>query len=76
MNMVFKRIVFDDFVDDTKHYNTYWVEMCPNCHRRYKGIIGNRADDGGTACSTCSVYGCNNEAYYYVDFDMNEVEFI
>lgn len=50
--------------------------MCPHCHNKYKGILGNRADDGGIAWATCYVKGCNNEADYYVDFDMNEVEFI
>lgn len=69
-----KQIVFDDYVDDTLEYNSYWVGMCPHCHNKYKGILGNRVDDCGSGC--CSVKGCNNEASYYVDFDMNEVEFV
>lgn len=40
-----------------------------------KGILGKRADNGGTACGTCSVKGCENEADYYVDFDKSEVKF-
>lgn len=76
MNMIYKQIVFDDYTDDTEKYSTYWVEMCPHCYSKYKDILGSRADDGGTACSTCSVKGCDKEADYYVDFDMNEVEFI
>lgn len=71
-----KQIVFDDYADDTEEYKSYWVEMCPHCHNKYKGILGNRADDGGTACGTCSVKGCNNEANYYVDFGINEVAFV
>ena len=71
-----KQIVFDDFEDNTEEYDSYWVEMCPHCHNKYKGILGNRADDGGTACGTCSVKGCENDADYYVDFNMNEVTFI
>lgn len=71
-----KQIVFDDFEDNTEEYDSYWVEMCPHCHNKYRGILGNRADDGGTACGTCSVKGCENEADYYVDFNMNEVTFI
>lgn len=71
-----KQIVFDDFEDNTEEYDSYWVEMCPHCHNKYKGILGNRADDGGTACGTCSVKGCANDADYYVDFNMNEVAFI
>ncbi len=71
-----KQIVFDDFEDNTEEYDSYWVEMCPHCHNKYKGVLGNRADDGGTACGTCSVKGCENDADYYVDFNMNEVTFI
>ena len=78
-NMVYiskrgRKIVFDDYVDNTVDYASYWVEMCPHCHNKYKGILGNRVDDSG-ACATCSVKGCNNEARYYVDFNMDEVEF-
>lgn len=79
MNMVYtsnngEKIVFDDFVNNTAEYNSYWAEMCPCCHNKYKSILGDRVDDGGTACGICSVKGCDNEADYYVDFDMNEVE--
>ena len=70
-----KQIVFDDYVDNTIEFNSYWVEMCSHCHNKYRGILGKRADDGGTACGTCSVKGCENEANYYVDFNKNEVKF-
>ena len=68
-------ITFDDFEDNTEEYGSYWVEMCPTCLEKYKSILGSRMDDGGTACATCSVEGCHNEADYYVDFDKNEVTF-
>lgn len=73
-----KQITFDDFVDNAlvDDFGSYWVEMCPHCHNKYRSILGNRADDGGTACGTCSVKGCENEADYYVDFNRNEVSFI
>lgn len=79
-NMVYtsereEQIVFDDYVDNTKEYNSYWVEMCSCCLNKYKDIIGNRVDDGGAACGICSVKGCENEADYYVDFDKDEVKF-
>lgn len=73
MNMIFKRIVFDDYVDNTIEHNSYWVGMCQHCRDKYNSILGNRVDDCGSGF--CSVKGCNNEADYYVDFDMNEVEF-
>lgn len=70
-----RQIVFDDFVANTTEYGSYWVEMCPHCHNKYKGILGQRIDDGGTACGVCCVEGCGNEADYYVDFSVNEVNF-
>lgn len=73
--MVYKNIVFDDFVDNTKEYNSYYVGMCPHCYNKYKNILGNRVDEGGSPWGTCYVNGCWNEADYYVDFDMNEVGF-
>jgi hypothetical protein len=69
-----KKIIFDDYVDNTVEYNSYWVGMCKHCYDKHKGILGNRVDDCGSGL--CSVKGCNNEADYYVDFDMNEVEFV
>lgn len=80
-NMVYtsnkgKKIVFDDYVDNTEEYNIFYVEMCRHCHNKYRGILGTRADDGGIAMGTCSVKGCDNEAHYYVDFDKSEVKFV
>lgn len=83
-NMVFtskrgKQIVFDDFCDDyedDEEIPFVWVEMCPRCHNKYRGILGNRCDDGGSAQATCSVKGCNNTANYYVDFNSKEVKII
>ena len=69
-----KQIVFDDYVDNTFEFNSYWVGMCSHCHNKYRGILGNRVDRG-SAWGTCFVKGCNNEADYYVDFHMDEVEF-
>lgn len=71
-----KQIVFDNYVDNTEEYNSYWVEMCPHCHNKYRGILGSRADDGGSAQGICSVKDCENTADYYVDFDENEVSFV
>ena len=77
-NMVYlsidgNEVVFDDYVDNTIEYHSYWVGMCTHCRNKYKSILGNRVDDCGSGF--CSVKGCENEADYYVDFDMNEVEF-
>ena len=71
-----KRIVFDDFYfyedRDFPERGNYYVEMCQKCHRKYRGILGDRFDDGGSACGTCSVLGCENEAHYYVDFNPDD----
>ena len=80
MNMIFKakngnKIVFDDYVDNTEEYDSYYVEMCQDCFNKHKDDIGFRIDEDG-ACGICSVKGCSNEADYYVDFDKDEVEFI
>ena len=79
LNMVYtskrgKQITFDDFEDNTADFDSYWGEMCPSCHNKYRGILGDRASIG--AMGTCSVKGCENEADYYVDFNKNEVSFI
>lgn len=71
-----KHITFDDFVDNTKEYDSFWVEMCSQCYKKYKDILGKRVDEGGIACGTCSVKWCTNEADYYVDFGKNEVKFV
>lgn len=70
-----KTIEFDDFCDNTEEYQSYWVEMCPRCHNKYRGILGKRCDDGMTAQGICSVKGCERDADYYVDFSMEEVGF-
>lgn len=80
-NMVYtskrgKQIVFDDFVNEIKEYGSCYVEMCPHCHNKYRGILGKRCDASGTAMGTCSVKGCWREADYYVDFDKNEISFV
>ena len=75
MNMTYKDIIFDDFVNNTKEYNSYYVEMCSCCLDKHKDVLGNRIDDGHNAWGICSVKGCGNEADCYIDFDVNEVTF-
>lgn len=70
-----RMIVFDDYTDETNEYNSCWVEMCPHCRKKYRGILGRRVDDGNSPWGVCSVKGCENDAEYYVDFNRNEVEF-
>ena len=72
-----KTITFDDWTEAEDFGNVpfVWVSMCPSCHNKYRGILGNRCVDGGSGI--CSVKGCVNESEWYVDFydHTEEVEF-
>jgi hypothetical protein len=73
------RIVFDDYEveeDSEKEIPSAWVEMCPNCKRKYLGILGENRFDDGSAVGTCSVEGCWKESGSYVDFKLDEVSFL
>ena len=80
-NMVYtpkrgQRIVFDCYEDCTEEFGTYWADMCLSCYNKYKNILGNRVSESGSVAAACYVKGCQNrEADYYVDFDMEEVDF-
>lgn len=76
MKMIYKEIVFDDFVDQREEYGGYYACMCGSCRDKYKHILGNRIDDGISGFGICSVDECWNEYECYVDFDMNEVKFV
>ena len=69
----YKGIIFDDYATDSDGH--YWSEICPQCVERNKDVITNELDDGGTAYSICSVFRCDNVAYYYFDFDDKFVNF-
>ena len=66
-----REIVFDDCTHD-EEYGTYWVGMCSACFNKYKNILAGKEDDCGSG--VCSVYGCNNEADYYIDFTSEELQ--
>lgn len=68
-------VVFDDFVDDTKDYRQYWVGICPCCKNKFNSLLKDRIDEN-VAEGLCSVEGCENEAEYCIDFDMDEVEIV
>ena len=72
-----KKIRFDDFVDNTAEYGSYWANMCPTCRNKYRSILKNRVTDDGSDTAVCSVEGCSKgNAHYYVDFDSAEVEIV
>lgn len=78
-SMIFERngekIVFDDFVDETKENKGYWVDLCPKCQNKYKNILGERISKSGAKENMCSVRECCEETEYYVDFKKDEVRF-
>ena len=76
-----KTITFDNWEENRnwkeEHLSPYWVDLCPHCYNKYKGILGNRVDDAGSGTAACSVEGCDNtNAEYYVDFSENDVRFV
>lgn len=70
--LLYKGIVFDDFVDETEEYGTFYVHICEPCYQKHKNKIGNRIDKG-SANGYCSVEGCQNEAEHYIDFVPNDI---
>lgn len=73
-----REIVFDDWEDerDDPELGGLWVEICPHCHNKYKGILKGKVCNGGSGVGSCGVDGCwNDDACYYVDFKDDEVEF-
>lgn len=80
--MVYKGIRFDDWVDDKEDngedFENYWSEICEKCWNKYKNIFGeNRMDDSGSGEACCGIDGCNSkDAYIYIDFQPDEVEFV
>lgn len=72
------RLFFDDYEldDDMDGEVIAWTEMCPACKRKYLGILGQNRFDDGSAQGICGVEGCQNEADSYVDFKLNEVNFL
>ena len=72
-----KRVAFDDYAGPVEDFRTYWSQICPHCHNKYRGILGKKSSRDGSDTATCGVKGCNNTgASYYVDFEANEVVFM
>lgn len=70
-----EKIVFDNWETD-KEYDGYWVDLCPDCIKKYGHILENKLDDAGSGVASCSVCGCSNtNAGCYADFKENEVSF-
>ena len=71
-----KRIKFDSWTEDRKENGIYWVNMCSSCHRKYRGILGKRAEKCACDGLYCEVCDCGNiGAAWYVNFAPNEVVF-
>lgn len=72
-----KRVVFDDYTDNTEESGTYWSQTCKHCHNKYRGILNNKSCESPSDTTICGVKGCNNVGEgYYVDFEANEVVFV
>lgn len=67
-------LLFDDYINESEDYGTYYVLMCEDCRRKYAENFKHepKAVTSG-ANGICSVCGCENEADYYIDFDTSHV---
>ena len=76
-----KTIVFDNWEENENwkedNLSPYWVDLCPHCHNKFKGILKNKICDWGSGVAACSVEGCKNmNAGYYADFNEDDVSFV
>lgn len=77
--MIFKskkgKIVFDTW-EKNNEFGGYWVDLCPDCIKKYRHLLDGRLDDSGSGLDSCSVCGCTNaNAGCYADFKEEEVIF-
>ena len=76
-----KTIMFDNWEENEnwkeENLSPYWVDLCPHCHNKFRGILKNKICDGGFGVAACSVEGCNNvNAEWYADFNEDDVSFV
>lgn len=70
-----EQIVFDAW-EKNEEFGGYWVDLCPDCIKKYHHLLDGRLDDSGSGSACCSVCGCMNEnAGCYADFKEDEVTF-
>lgn len=70
-----EQIVFDAW-EKNEEFEGYWVDLCPDCIKKYHHLLDGRLDDSGSGSACCSVCGCMNEnAGCYADFKEDEVTF-
>lgn len=70
-----EQIVFDVW-EKNEEFGGYWVDLCPDCIKKYQHLLDGKLDDSGSGLASCSVCGCINEnAGCYADFKEEEVIF-
>ena len=69
-----EKVVFDTYEEN--EYGDYWVDICPDCKKKYAGLLKGRFDESGSGVACCSVVRCTNtNAGCYADFKAGEVTF-
>lgn len=64
--MNINQIEFDD-VRTSEEYGI-WTNVCKKCTKKYNLTISDEIPISGVICG---LKGCNNEAFYYLDFEVN-----
>ena len=62
----FNNVVFDDWSRTDHKKGNAWSQVCKSCARKHK--IDKRFLGECAGTPICGVQGCNNKAFYYIDF--------
>lgn len=63
----YKGVVFDDFNLEDGNLQNGWACICKECAEKHG--FQSEVSDGCPSESPCSVWGCQNEADHYIDFE-------
>ena len=84
MLLKYKGVLFDSWEksEDIDGEKCIWSEICQKHVEEYWDALSQEVDYEGSALGSCGVCGCEatgdkeDSPMYYIDFNMDEVEFI
>ena len=63
-------ITFDDFTENEKGLeNSHWTQVCEDCRNKYNFPFSDLDDVG---YGICGVLGCQNEADFYLELNLED----